>query len=79
MFGRLSQLSEPRLRQQAGIEKSQTSVESVILVKWVRLVFIFTVLVVDLFAFLFYLPSVLSGVFWLTECLNTKSHINMEV
>ena len=27
MIGRLRQLSEPRLRQQAGIEKSQTPVE----------------------------------------------------
>ena len=53
MIGRLRQLSEPRLRQQAGIENSQTSVESVILVKWVRLVFIFTVLVVDLLPFSF--------------------------
>ena len=32
MFDRLRQLSEPRLRQQAGIEKSQTPVERDILV-----------------------------------------------
>ena len=31
MIGRLRQLSEPRLRQQAGIEKSQTPVERDIL------------------------------------------------
>ena len=36
MIGRLRQLSEPWLRQQAGIEKSQTSVERGIFVKWVR-------------------------------------------
>ena len=36
MIGRLRQLSEPRLRQQAGIEKSQTPVERDILVQWVR-------------------------------------------
>ena len=36
MIGRLRQLSEPRLRQQAGIEKSLTSVERDILVQWVR-------------------------------------------
>ena len=36
MIGRLGQLSEPRLRQQAGIEKSETSVERDILVQWVR-------------------------------------------
>ena len=36
MIGRLRQLSEPRLRQQAGIEESQTPVERDILVKWVR-------------------------------------------
>ena len=35
-IGRLRQLSEPRLRQQAGIEKSQTPVERDILVQWVR-------------------------------------------
>ena len=38
MIGRLRQLSEPRLRQQAGIEKSQTPVERDILVQWVRTV-----------------------------------------
>ena len=37
MIGRLRQLSEPRLRQQAGIEKSQTPVERNILVQWVRI------------------------------------------
>ena len=37
MIGRLRQLSEPRLRQQAGIEKSQTPVERTILVLWVRI------------------------------------------
>ena len=36
MIGRLRQLSEPRLRQQAGIEKSQTPVERDIFVQWVR-------------------------------------------
>ena len=36
MIGRLRQLSEPRLRQQAGIEKSQTPVERDVLVQWVR-------------------------------------------
>ena len=36
MIGRLRQLSEPRLRQQAGIEKSQTPVERDTLVQWVR-------------------------------------------
>ena len=36
MMGRLRQLSEPRLRKQAGIEKSQTPVERDILVQWVR-------------------------------------------
>ena len=36
MIGRLRQLSEPRLRQQAGIEKSQAPVERDILVQWVR-------------------------------------------
>ena len=36
MIGRLRQLSGPRLRQQAGIEKSQTPVERDILVQWVR-------------------------------------------
>ena len=36
MIGRLRQLSEPRLRQQAGIEKSQTPVERDILVQSVR-------------------------------------------
>ena len=36
MIGRLRQLSEPRLRQQAGIEKSQTPLERDILVQWVR-------------------------------------------
>ena len=37
MIGRLRQLSEPRLRQQAGIKKSQTPVERDILVQWVRI------------------------------------------
>ena len=37
VVGRLRQFSEPRLRQQAGIEKSQTSVERDILVQWVRI------------------------------------------
>ena len=37
MIGRLRQLSEPRLRKQAGIEKSQTSVERDILVQWLRI------------------------------------------
>ena len=36
MIGRLRQLSEPRLRWQAGIEKSQTPVERDIPVQWVR-------------------------------------------
>ena len=36
MIGRLRQLSEPKLRQQAGIEKSQTPVERDILVQWER-------------------------------------------
>ena len=36
MIGRLRQLSEPRLRQQAAIEKSQKPVERDILVQWVR-------------------------------------------
>ena len=36
MIGRLSQLSDPRLRQQAEIEKSQTPVERDILVQRVR-------------------------------------------
>ena len=35
MIGRLGQLSEPKLRQQAGKEKSQTPVERDILVQWV--------------------------------------------
>ena len=42
MIGRLRQLSEPRLRQQAGTEKSLTSVERDILVQWVRKGFIGT-------------------------------------
>ena len=37
MIGRLRQLLEPRLRQQAEIEKSQTPVERDILVRWVRI------------------------------------------
>ena len=37
MIGRLRQLSEPRLRQQVGIEKSQTPLERDILVQWVRI------------------------------------------
>ena len=36
MIGKLRQISEPRLRLQAGIEKSQTPVERDILVQWVR-------------------------------------------
>ena len=36
MIDRLRQLSEPRLRQQAGIENSQTPLERDILVQWVR-------------------------------------------
>ena len=40
MTGRLRQLLEPRLRQQAGIEKSQTPVERDILVQWVRNTFL---------------------------------------
>ena len=36
MIGRLRQLSEPRLRLQAGIEKSQTPIERDSLVRWVR-------------------------------------------
>ena len=36
MIGRLRQLSEPRLRLQAGIEKYLTPVERDILVQWVR-------------------------------------------
>ena len=36
MMGRLRQLSEPRLKYQTEIEKSQTSVERDILVQWVR-------------------------------------------
>ena len=36
MIGRLRQLSEPRLRQQAGIEKFQTPVERDILIQLVR-------------------------------------------
>ena len=39
MIGRLRQLSEPRLRQQAGIEKSLTPVERDIYVQWVRNLF----------------------------------------
>ena len=35
-IGRLRHLSEPRLRQLSGIEKSQTPVESDVLVQWVR-------------------------------------------
>ena len=38
MIGRLRQLSEPRLRWQAGIEKFQTPVERDILVQWVRII-----------------------------------------
>ena len=38
MIDRLRQLSEPNLRQQAGIEKSQTPVERDILVQWLRIV-----------------------------------------
>ena len=37
MIGKLRQLSKPRLRQQAGMEKSQTPVERDILVQWVRI------------------------------------------
>ena len=40
MIGRLRQLSEPRLRKQARIEKSQTLVERDILVQWVRNIYI---------------------------------------
>ena len=40
MIGRLRQLSEPMLRQQAGIEKSQTPIERDILVQWVRKVYL---------------------------------------
>ena len=36
MIGRLRELSEPRLGQQAGTEKTQTPVERDILVQWVR-------------------------------------------
>ena len=36
MIGRLRQLSEPRLRQQAGLENSQTPVERDIFVQWGR-------------------------------------------
>ena len=36
MIGRLRQLSEPRLRQKAEIEKSQTHVERELHVQWVR-------------------------------------------
>ena len=36
MIGRLRQLLEPRLRQQAGIEKCKIPVERDILVQWVR-------------------------------------------
>ena len=36
MIGSLRQLLEPRLSQEAGIEKSQTPVEKDILVQWVR-------------------------------------------
>ena len=36
IIGRLRQLSEPRLRQQAGIGKSQTPVERDFLVQWVK-------------------------------------------
>ena len=36
MTGRLKQFSGPRMRQQAGIGKSQTPVERDILVQWVR-------------------------------------------
>ena len=36
MIDRLRQLSESRLRQQAGIEQSQTPVERDILIQWVR-------------------------------------------
>ena len=41
MIGRLRQVSEPRLRQQAGIEKSQTPVERDILIQWVRKTYMF--------------------------------------
>ena len=37
MIGRLRQLLQPRLIQQAGIEKSQTPVERDILIQWVRI------------------------------------------
>ena len=37
MIGRLRQLSEPRLRQQAGIENSQTPTERDVRVQWVRI------------------------------------------
>ena len=37
MIDRLRQLSEPRLRQQAKIEKSQTPTERDILAQWVRI------------------------------------------
>ena len=40
MTGRLRQLSEPRLRQQARIEKSQTAVERDSLVQRVRKIFL---------------------------------------
>ena len=40
MIGRLRQLLETRLRQQAGIEKSQTPVERDIFVQWVRKVYV---------------------------------------
>ena len=43
MIGRLRQLSEPRLRWHAGIEKSQTPVERDILVQWVRKTYIFLI------------------------------------
>ena len=36
MNGKLRQLSEPRLRQKVGIEKSQAAVERDILVQWMR-------------------------------------------
>ena len=38
MNGRLRQLPEPRLRQQAEIKKSQTPVEREILDQWVRII-----------------------------------------
>ena len=61
MASRLRQLSETRLRQQAGIEKSQTAVGRGILVQWLRNIIMF---------FLLYLMPVLAYVFFSFLFLN---------